>query len=233
MTTTVASAIIQKAYQNAGKIARGATPSSAQLADGLSTLYDVIAFEVTQGLKLWLETETTISLVSGQTTYSIYPSGSVAQVRPLRVKEASYWDSAGTIRPLTQISREEWTRQAGRSGTGSVTQYFVEKLYDRLNFNCWLTPDSTAATGTIRAVLANQATLPVNLTDDCRLPPEWNIFMQWRLGQELATGMPPEIIQRCDQRAEFYRAAIEAFDVEDAPTFFTVDTQGQTGSKFS
>lgn len=233
MTTTVASAIIQKAYQNAGKIARGATPSSAQQTDALSTLYDVIAFEVTKGLKLFLETETTITLVSGQTTYSIYPTGSVSQVRPLRVKEAAYWDSTGAIRPLTPLSREEWTRQSGRSGSGAVSQYFVEKLYDRLNFNCWHTPDAVAATGTVRAVLANQGSLPAALTDDVRFPPEWNIFLQWRLAQELAVGMPQEILSRCDAMAQNYREQLEGFDVEDAPVFFTVDTQGMSGSKFA
>lgn len=233
MTTTVASAIIQKAYQNAGKIARGATPSSAQQSDALSTLSDVIALEAAKGLKLWLETEVTVTLVSGQQLYSFYPSGTTSQVRPLRVKEASYTDTGGSVRSLTPLSREEWNRQPNRAGTGQVTQYFVEKLYDRLNLYCWLIPDATAATGTIKVVLANQGTLPAVITDDVHFPPEWGLFLQWRLAQELGTGMPQEVLSRCDLMAESYRAQLEAFDVEDAPTYFTVDTQGAMGSKFS
>ena len=153
--------------------------------------------------------------------------------KPLRVKEAAYWDSTGSIRPLTLISREEWTRQPGRNRPGAVVQYFVEKLYDRLNINFWNTPDTVAATGTVRVVLANQASLPANLTDDVKFPVEWGLFLQWRLGQELTTGMPQDTVARCDQMTAIYREQVEAFDVEDAPTFFTVDTQGVTGSRFA
>lgn len=231
--STVASDIIQKAYQNAGKIARGATPSPAQLLDGLSTLNDVIAYEGTRGLKLWLEMEVAVTLVSGQQMYSFYPSGSVSQVRPLRVKEASYVDAGGAVRRLTPIAREEWTRMPNRSGTGAVTMYYTEKLYDRLNLYCWLTPDAIAAAGKMLVVLANQGTVPSTVAGDARFPPEWALFLQWRIGQELATGMPQEVVGRCDQMTAVYREQLEAFDVEDAPTFFTIDTQGNWGSKFS
>ena len=233
MTTTVASAIIQKAYQNAGKVARGLTPSPVQLLDALSTLSDIIAFEVTKGLKLWLETEVTVSLVAGRQAYSFRPGGDVSMVRPLKIKEASYVASGGAVRALTPVSREEWNRQPNRSGSGQVTQYFSEKLYDRLNLYCWLTPDTVAATGHLLVVLANQGSLPLTVTSDTRFPPEWSLFLQWRLGQELATGMPQEITMRCDQMALTYREHVEAFDVEEAPTRFAIDTQAQSWSKFS
>jgi hypothetical protein len=230
--STVASVVIQKAYQNAGKIARGGTPSSAQNTDALSTLQDIVAYEGTKGLKLWLETEATITPVAGQQLYSFYPSGSVPQVRPYRVKEASYTDSGGSVRNLDPISRSEWTGQPNRSGQGAVTQYFVEKLYDRLNFYCWLTPDTVAATGTILVVLANQPTSPLLISSDTMFPAEWALFLQWRLAQELTTGMPQDIVGRCDQMTMMYREQLEAFDVEEAPTFFTVNTQGSVGSRF-
>lgn len=231
--STLASAVIQKAYQNAGKISRGGTPSAAQYADALSTLSDIIAYEATKGLKLWLETEVSLTLVAGQQKYSFMPSGSVSQVRPLRVKEASYADSGGAVRDLTPISRSEWTSSTNRTQTGSVTQYFAEKLYDRLNLYLWFIPDATAATGTIRVVLANEGTLPVLISDDTKFPVEWALFLQWRLSAELATGMPPDVIMRCDQMTSLYRDQLENQDVEEAPTFFTLDTQGSYGSKFS
>ena len=231
--STIASVVIQKAYQNAGKIPRGGTPSSGQQADGLSTLTDIVAFEGTKGLKLWLETEVAVTPVANQQLYSFYPSGTAPQVRPYRVKEASYTDSGGSVRNLDSISRQEWTGQPNRSGTGAITQYFVEKLYDRLNVYLWLTPDSVAATGTLLFVLANQPTAPLLVSSDTMFPAEWALFLQWRLAQEVGTGMPQEIVARCDQMTAMYREQLEAFDVEDAATYFTVNTQGSVGSKFA
>jgi hypothetical protein len=232
MTSAVASSIIQKAYQNAGKIPRGGTPTSAQQTDALSTLYDVIAFEVTKGLKLWLQSESAVTLTSGQGTYSFYPSGNITITKPLRILDVVYVDSSGATRPLVIISRDEWLRTTNRSQTGSVNQAFVEKLYDRLNLNLWYVPDTSAALGSVRVTVAGQATLPSSLSDTIAFPPEWGLFWQWRLGQELATGMPQEIIARCDQMVGVYRESLEGFDVEEAPTYFTVDTQGETGSGF-
>lgn len=229
----IASAIIQKAYQNAGKIARGGTPSAAQSSDALSTLSDVIAYEVTKGLKLWLETEVSVTLAAGQQLYSFYPSGTTPQVRPLRVKEATYVDSGGSVRGLSPLSREEWNRMPNRSGTGSVNQYFVEKLYDRLNLYLWNVPDTVSATGVVKVVLANEGTLPALTSDNVRFPVEWGVFLQWRLAQELVTGMPAEIVMRCDQMTAVYREQLEDQDVEEAPTYFTVNSQGRTGSQFS
>lgn len=229
----IAATVIQKAYQNAGKIQRGGFPSTGQLADGLSTLQDIVAYEGTRGLKLWLETEVPITLMAGKQSYSFMPGGDISQIKPYRVKEASYVDSGGAVRPLTPVSREEWTMLTNRQSQGAINQYFVEKLFDRMNVYFWYIPDAPTAQGKVLIVLANQAQSPVLFASDTRFPPEWALFLQWRLAQELATGMSQETVTRCDQMTGMYREQLEGFDVEEAPTYFTVDTQGRMGSSFS
>ena len=58
-------------------------------------------------------------------------------------------------------------------------------------------------------------------------PIEWRIALRWGLADELATGQPQSIMDRCQQRAISYRTMLEDWDVEDAPTRFTPDSRGQ------
>lgn len=225
MTSMVASSIITKAYQDAQKLARYASLSADQLADGLDRLNDLINLWQTQGLKLFLESETIVPLVAGQQLYSFMPGGTVDMARPLEVKEAAYWDSSSNARPLIGISREEWTRLSNRTATGSVNQYFVEKLYDRMNLYLWNIPDTTAATGTVHVVLRQQATNPATTSASVLFPPEWAIALRWGLADELSTGMPDSVQQRCQVRAQAYREALEAWDVENVETYFQPDTR--------
>lgn len=234
MTTTSALAIITKAHQDAQKLPKGGTLTSVQQIDGLDRLNDLINLNATQGLKLWLETETTVTLVSGQQMYAISPTGDVVTTRkPLGVKEAAYWPASGEPRSLTPMSREEWTRQAGRSSTGSVNQYFVEKLYDRLNLHLWQTPDATEATGTVKVVLRNQATNPATIGASTNIPAEWAIYFRWALAADLATGAPAAIVNRCELKAREYKAMLEDQDIEDTPTTFQPDPQSARPSRFA
>lgn len=232
MANGTAQYVIQKAFQDANKVARGGTPTPLQYLDGLERLNDIVNFEQVKGLKLWLETETTVTLVAGQQMYSFRTGGDVSMDRPLRVKEAAYWDAQSNNRPLVPISREEWTRLSNRTVQGSVNQYFVEKLYDRLNLYLWNIPDTVAATGTVKVVLHNQATNAAVISDTTRFPPEWALFLRYALAEDLAAGMPAETVQRVTGKAAFYRKELEDWDVEDAPTFFQPDQRAFLGSKF-
>lgn len=227
-----ASAIITKAYQDAQKLSRFATLSADQQADGLDRLNDIINLWQTQGLKLFLETETVVTLVAGQQLYTLMPGGSVSMARPLEVKEASYWSPDDNSRPLIIISRQEWTALSNRTAEGSVNQIFVEKLYDRMNIYVWNIPDTTAAEGTLHVVLRNQATNPATIGASILFPPEWAIALRWGLADELASGMPDSVQQRCQVRAQAYRQALEDWDVENVETYFQPD-QRALGMGFS
>lgn len=225
MTTMTAGALLTKAYRDAQKLPRGAALSADQLSDGIDIMNDLINLWQTQGLKLFLETETSVALVAGQQMYSFRPGGDVSIDRPLQIKEATYWDQYSNSRPLIQISRQEWTFLSNRTTQGAVNQYYAEKLYDRLNMYLWNIPDGTAALGTLRVVLRNQATNVSISSDSPRFPPEWAIALRWGVADELTSGMPEAVQVRCQQRAQSYREALEAWDVEDAETYFQPDVR--------
>lgn len=218
--------IIQDAYFDAGLIGVGQTVNGEQIVMGMRKLTDLINLWQTQGLKLWLNVDTSITLVAGTATYTLGPSGTVDMTKPLRVVEAYYADANGVRRPLTPLAWADYVRLSTVNQSGSVNSYFVNKQATLLSVLFWPAPDTTAATGTGHLVLQTQVTNFINLTETMNFPLEWRIALRWGLADELATGQPQAIMDRCQQRALAYRTMLEDWDVEDAPTRFAVSQQG-------
>lgn len=221
--------IIQDAYQDAGLIAEGDVANSEQIVTGLRKLTDLVNLWQTQGIKLWLNVDTTITLVSGTATYTLGPAGSVAMVKPPRVLDAYYRDSNGIRRPLVPMAWADYVRLSQITQTGAINSYFVDKQATQLSVFFWLVPDATAATGTAHLLLQTQVTNPISVTETMNFPVEWRIALRWGLADEICTGQPQAIMDRCQQRASAYRTALEDWDVEDVSVRFAADTRGQTG----
>lgn len=232
MTTNTSQSIIEKAYADSMKLPRGGTLTAGQLADGLERLQDIVNVESTLGLKLFLEREVSVTLTAGKQLYSFLPGGDVSVPRPLRTKDAVYVAPGGQVRPLIVLARTDWAQQTARNQLGAVTQYYPERLYDRLNLYLWNIPDTAAATGVVRVTYhAPAASLTLALTT--AFPPEWVMFLRWALCADLSTGMPQEVIQRAEGKTAQFRAILEAFDVEDAPTRLQPTYPQYSPSEFS
>lgn len=219
--------IITDAYRDAGLIAQGQMLGSQQLVDGMRDLTDMVLLWQTQGLKLWLNVDTPVTLVAGQATYTFTPGGNVSMTKPFRVLQG-YWLSPQNIRtPLNVLSWEEYLRLSQVTGNnGAINSYFVNKQATSLNVTFWLTPDATAAAGVAHVLLQAQPTQFTEVDDTMDFPIEWRMALRWGLADQLATGQPQAIMDRCQQRAEAYRSALTDWDVEDAPTRFAPDFQG-------
>lgn len=217
--------VVIYAMRNAGKLAKGASPSSEDMAENLNRLSDMINFEQTQGIKLWLQSDLSIPLVLSQALYTISPTGNVVMTKPTRVVDAYYQDSSSNRRPLIPMARADYIRLSNVVNTGAINSYYVDKQAASLNVYFWLAPDATAILGTAHLIIQQQATQIVSLTDTMVFPQEWFMWLQWGLADQISTGQPQAIMERCKEMAEKYRVALEDWDVEDAPTRFTVDSQ--------
>lgn len=227
-------AIIEEAMLQAGLIQEGQSPNSEQLAVGMRRLTDLINLEQTQGIKLWLNVLTNVTLVTGQATYVFGPSGDVVMAKPLRCIQAEYVTGVGTTsenkRPLTPLSWDDYLRLSLTLQQGTLNSYFVNKKETTLSISFWLVPDATAAAGIVQALLQVQVTNFTSVTETMNFPIEWKLFLVWGLADQLATGQPATIMDRCQQRAEAYRQKLEDWDVEDTPTQFTPDSRAQYSS---
>lgn len=223
VNSTNAGKIVQLAYRDAGLIQEGELPSATQVQEGLARLNDMVNMWQTQGLKLFTLTDTAIPLVAGTNKYNLTTIVASPYGKPLRVLQAYYLDTSNIRRPLVPLSWEEWLRLSQVTQTGQISSYFIDKQAADLWVYFWLVPDATAATGTCHVLLQNQVTTYVDMTDTISFPMEWFLALRWGLADELATGQPQAIMDRCERRAVSYRQALEDWDVEDAPTTFAPD----------
>jgi hypothetical protein len=211
------------AMVDAGYLQDGDDPTPEQYANYLNRLNDLINFWQTQGLKLWTQTDLAVPLVVGQASYSLGPSGDVDMTKPLRVLQGYYIDANQTKRPLLPLSRDEYTRLSNVVQTGAINSYFVDKQRASLVVKFWLVPDANAALGTAQLVIQQQMGNMVSLTDDVSFPQEWFLALRWGLADDICTGQPQAIMDRCAAKAMVFLNALESWDVEDASTIFQPD----------
>lgn len=221
--------IIYDAMKDSGLLQRGQEPSSEDYAEYSRKLLDIINVEQTAGLKLWLNVDTPLTLVADQATYVLGPGGDVNMVKPLRVIEAYYLLTEGLIRrPLNVLAWSDYIMLGSVGQSGQVNSYFVNKKQTELEVFFWLTPDATCASeGVAHLLLQVQVENFTNLTDTMNFPAEWRMFLHWALANEICTGQPEAIMNRCAQKYIQYKDMLEAWDVEDAPTQFTPDSRVQ------
>lgn len=218
--------IIADAYFDAGLIQQGQVPNSEQFVSGMRKLMDIINLWQTQGLKLWLLEDVTIPLVAGQGTYVLSPTGDVVMPKPMRIIDAYYRSAEGIRRPLNPMSWNDYVRLSQITQVGQINSYFVNKQQTTLPVFFWLVPDATAATGTAHVIVQKQVVNFISLNETMNFPQEWRIALRWGLADELATGQPQAILDRCQARAQAYRTMLEDWDVEDTSTRFAPDPQG-------
>ena len=73
----------------------------------------------------------------------------------------------------------------------------------------------------------------VSVNDQMNFPQEWFLALRWGFADEICTGQPQAIMDRCEKKATMYREALEDWDVEDTSTRFQPDTRmGYGASNF-
>lgn len=220
--------VIQFAMKDAGLLQSGDEPNSDQYAEFGQRLLDIINFEQTQGIKLWLQQDYPVTMVAGTSQYIFSPTGNVSLTKPLRVIDGYAQQTSGTSRPIIAISRQEWDMLSNKTQQGAINSYYVDKQQLSLIVNLWLTPDATAALDTLHVVIQNQVTNFQALTETVNFPVEWFMFLRWALADDICSGQPQAIMARCALKCEMYRTALENWDVEDASTTFQIDNRAQS-----
>ena len=227
-----ANRIIRFARQDAGLLQVGDTIDSEDLSDNMNRLNELALAAQTQGLKLWLQLLQPVALVANKAEYVFSPTGDVVMNKPTRVIDGYYLDQNGNQRPLIPLAWSDWNKLSNKTQKGQINSYFVDKQSYQMNVWFWLVPDATAATGTVQLQLQQQQPTVTSLTDTMVLPPEWGIWLHWALADQICTGQPQAIMDRCEKRALSYFEMLNTWDVEDAPTSFSPDVRGQQISRF-
>jgi len=108
-----------------------------------------------RGLHYWEVANNSITLVNGQSEYTMYRSTSDGTSSATAIYgvddilECSYRNSSSIDTPLTKINRSAYQALSNKSSTGQPVQYFVQRFIDKITITLYLTPGSSEAGNTI------------------------------------------------------------------------------------
>lgn len=228
---------IELAMRDAGLIDFMDDPKSEDYRQYLPRLQYLINFEQTQGIKLWLQENVTMTPVLNQQSYLWGPGGDIVMPRPTRIIEGfftfplSATSGIQTRYPLYQLSRQEFNQLGVLNTPGITNSFFVDKQQFNLIVWLWLLPDLFTSQATVTFVTQTQINQVISITDQMNFPIEWFQFLHWALACEIDQGQPMAVQSKNEGQRDYYRNALENFDVEDASTYIqadprvTVDTQ--------
>jgi hypothetical protein len=213
---------------NAGLLQDGDNPSSEQYAKYMPRLNDMINVWQTEGIKLWTLGMLAVALVQGQGQYTLpaATTDSVILSKPLEVLEGYFADQNQIWRPLDKLSWNTYDNLSNPTQQGAVTGFFANKQQNTLVVTTWLVPDATAALGTLQLLVQQPITNVISTIDAMNFPREWFMALHWGLADEICTGQPDAIVQRCQQRAMMYKEKLEDWDQEQTSIYFQPNAQG-------
>ena len=138
--------IIEEAYERIGM--QGV--SGNQLRAARRSLNIMFQEWGNRGLHYWEVANNSITLVADQATYTMFrstadgTSSTTAIYGVDDILEASYRNS-NVDTPLTKIARSAYQALSNKTATGVPSQYFVQRLIDRVTITLYLTPGSSEA----------------------------------------------------------------------------------------
>ena len=146
-TTFSISDIVEEAYERLG--IQGV--SGYQLKGARRSLNIMFQEWANRGLHYWEVANNSITLVDGQATYTMFrstadgTSSTTAVYGVDDILEASFRNSSNVDTPLTKINRSTYQALSNKTSEGQPTQYFVQRLIDRVTVTLYLTPGSDQA----------------------------------------------------------------------------------------
>jgi hypothetical protein len=196
-TTFSISDIVEEAYERIG--IQGV--SGYQLKGARRSLNIMFQEWANRGLHYWEVGNNSITLVSGQATYTMYrstgdgTSDATAVYGVDDVLEASYRNSSSVDFPLTKISRSEYQALSNKTDEGTPTQYFVQRFIDKVTVTLYLTPGSTEAGNFLNYYYVKRIQDAGDYSNDADVPYRFVPCMVAGLAYYLAVKNAPDRIQ--------------------------------------
>jgi len=138
--------IIEEAYERIGM--QGVSGNQLRMARrSLNIMFQEWA---NRGLHYWEVANNSITLVDGQATYTMFrstgdgTSSTTAVYGVDDILEASFRNN-NVDTPLTKIARSAYQALSNKTAEGVPSQYFVQRLIDRVTITLYLTPGSSEA----------------------------------------------------------------------------------------
>jgi len=183
-----------------------------------------------RGLHYWEIANNDITLVNGQSEYTMFrstadgTSSATAVYGVDDILEASYRNSSSIDFPLTKINRSAYQAFSNKSETGKPTQYFVQRFINKVTITLYLTPGSNEAGDKINYYFVKRIQDAGNYTNEADVPYRFVPCMVSGLAYYLSQKFKPELVQQMKllYEDELQRALTE--DGSSSSSFITPKT---------
>ena len=189
--------IVEEAYERIG--IQGV--SGYQLKGARRSLNILFQEWANRGLHYWEVANNSITLVADQATYTMFRSTSDGTSSTTAVYgvddilEASFRNSSNVDTPLTKINRSTYQALSNKTSTGQPTQYFVQRLIDRVTVTLYLTPGSDEAGKFLNYYYVKRIQDAGDYTNDADVPYRFVPCMVAGLAYYLSVKYAPDRIQ--------------------------------------
>ena len=189
--------IVEEAYERIGL--RGV--SGYQLKSAKRSLNILFQEWANRGLHYWEVRNNSITLVNGQSEYTMFrstadgTSDATAVYGVDDVLEASFRNDSNIDVPLTKINRSAYQALSNKTSTGQPTQYFVQRFIDKVTITLYLTPGSSEAGKFINYYYVKRIEDAGAYTNDADVPYRFIPCLLAGLSYYLSIKYAPERIQ--------------------------------------
>lgn len=188
--------IIEESYERIG--IQGV--SGYQLKGAKRSLNIMFQEWANRGLHYWEVANNNLTLVAGQSVYTMYrstadgTSDTTAVYGVDDILEASY-RASNVDTPLTKIDRSTYQGLSNKTSQGVPSQYFVQRFIDKVTITLYQTPGSSQAGNFINYYYAKRIQDAGAYTNDADVPYRFVPCMLAGLSYYLAVKFAPERIQ--------------------------------------
>ena len=189
--------IVEESYERIG--IQGV--SGYQLTSARRSLNIIFQEWSNRGLHYWEIANNDITLVNNQNVYTMFRSTSdgtssaTAVYGVDDVLEASFRNADNVDFPLTKINRSAYQALSNKTDTGVPTQYYVQRLIDRVTITLYLTPGSDEAGKKLNYYYVKRIQDAGDYTNDADVPYRFVPCMIAGLAYYLAQKYAPDRIQ--------------------------------------
>ena len=218
--------VITEAYERLGRF----DYSGNDLKSARRSLNIMFQEWANRGLHYWQVKNNSITLVNGQSEYTMFrstadgTSSATAVYGVDDVLEAVYRNSSSVDFPLTKINRSAYQGLSNKTQTGVPTQYYVQRFIDKVTITLYLTPGSSEAGNYINYYYVSRIQDAGNYTNEADVPYRFVPCMVAGLAYYLSQKINPQLTQQMKllYEDEFKRALEE--DGSASSSFITPKT---------
>jgi hypothetical protein len=190
--------IITEAYERLGRF----DYSGNDLRSARRSLNIMFQEWANRGLHYWQVKNNSITLVSGQSVYTMFrsttdgTSDATAVYGVDDILEAVYRNSSSVDFPLTKINRSAYQGLSNKTQTGVPTQYYVQRFIDKVTITLYLTPGASEAGNFLNYYYVSRIQDAGNYTNEADVPYRFVPCMVAGLAYYLSQKINPQLTQQ-------------------------------------